>query len=179
MVASAEVVDRPLAPVMNRVPHELRCVGLKFVTMSRYSTPPLLPLHDQPMSPIAEAWALAMMASSSGLPSEWLKPNSQMQSARLRLRNESTYALTSAAVSKTPYIWMLKMRLPVLSAARTWGALSRMENCQSWPQFGASIMIVCWKPALRSRWVALVVACGHLGVTAVLLNGLFPMLRMT
>ena len=68
----------------------LRWAGLKLVTMSRYSTPPPLPLHDQPMLPMPAVWVLAMMVSSSGLPSEWLSPNSHTHSARLRLVNEST-----------------------------------------------------------------------------------------
>src|SRR5690606_19859655 len=133
----------------------------------------------QPIMPILADWAFAMMASSSGLPSEWLSPNSQMHRARLRLANESTYALTSAEVSKTPYMWMLKMRFPVGSAESTDGALSRIVKLQSWPQFGASTMMVCWNPALRSRVIALVVASAQPGVVALLPNGSLPMFRIT
>src|SRR5262245_51373849 len=130
------------------------------MTMSRYSTPPPLPLHDQPMLPMLACWVADMMVSSSGLPSEWLKPNSQTHRASPRLVNELTYEVISAAVSNTPYMWTLKMVLPDVSAARTLGALSRMMNCQSCPQFGASTMMVCWKPAVRRRRIALEVSVG-------------------
>ena len=38
----------PLAPLKIRVPQEVSDEALKPLTMSRYSTPPPLPLHDQP-----------------------------------------------------------------------------------------------------------------------------------
>ena len=38
----------PLAPLKIRWPHVVSWLTLKLVTMSRYSTPPPLPLHDQP-----------------------------------------------------------------------------------------------------------------------------------
>jgi hypothetical protein len=90
-----------------------------------------------------------------------LSPNSPTTIGRPRLVNDDRYADTSAAVSKTPYMWMLKIVLPVVSAAITVGALSRMVKVQSWPQFGASTMIVCWKPALRSLRMAFDVSVVH------------------
>jgi len=46
--AVTAVALMPFAPSKIRVPHEVFWAGLKPVTMSRYSTPPPLPDHDQP-----------------------------------------------------------------------------------------------------------------------------------
>ena len=51
-------------------------------------------------------------------------------------------------------MWMEKTVLRCGSAANTVPALSRMVNVQSWPQFGASTMIVWVRPAARSRLIA-------------------------
>jgi hypothetical protein len=53
-----------------------------------------------------------------------------------------------------------------------------MTNCQSWPQLGASTMIACWKPAVRSSAIALLVAAVQ-AVALVLPYGSLPMFRMT
>ena len=55
-----------------------------------------------------------------------------------------------------------------------------MVNDQSWPQFGASTMMVCSKPSLRSRLIALAVSVAQLATVAALLPyGSLPMLTMT
>ncbi len=69
--------------------------------------------------------------------------------------------MISAAVSKTPYMWIEKIVLASGSAANTDAALSRMVNAQSWPQLGASTMIVWSNPAVRSFWTAALVSAVH------------------
>ncbi len=83
-----------------------------------------------------------------------------------------------AAVLKTAYMWIDSTVLCWLSAFSTVCALSRMANCQSWPQFGASTMSRCWKPLLRIFWIAAVVAAVH-WPALVLPIGSLPMLMTT
>ncbi len=76
-------------------------------------------------------------------------------------------------------MWTEKTVLRCGSAAATVAALSRMVKPQSWPQLGASTMIRCWNPLLRSRVIAAEVAWVQPGVVALLPKGSLPMLRTT
>ncbi len=75
-------------------------------------------------------------------------------------------------------MWIEKIRLPVVSASYTDRALVRMTFCQSWPQLGASTMIVCSNPAPRSFFTAAMVGSVQ-PAGSVLPQGSLPMLMMT
>ena len=79
---------------------------------------------------------------------------------------------------KTAYMWMDRTVLCRVSASSTVCALSRITNCQSCPQFGASTISRCWKPLLRIFWIAAVVAAVH-WPGLVLPMGSLPMLMTT